>query len=272
MGGETQLVDRFVGWRPVRITESVVSLARDRNITFVAAGVAFYALASLVPMLLLAVVVATAVGLELVLEQVLAAVENLLTNTGQQLLVDALADTSGRTGASIVGLVGFVWGTLKLSRGLSQAFSELYAYESVLTIKKQLFDTVIVFGSLFVAVIILVGFDLAVAFGPIPEWGVGPLQQVALFVALVVALLPIYALLPPGRLRVREVLPGALVAATGWMLLRLGFELYTTYAADFQVYGVLGALLLFITWLYMGAFIVLFGAVINAVARGQNNV
>ncbi len=269
MRGESSLRDRVGGWRVVRLTESVVSLARERNITFVAAGVSFYALASLVPMLLLAVAVTTAVGLEVVLAQILDAVENLLTDTGQQLLIDALADTSGRAAGSIVGLVGFVWGTLKLSRGLSRAFGELYAYESAVTARKQVFDTVVVFGSLFAAVVVLVGFDLAVAFGPIPTWIVGPLQQVTLFVALVVALLPIYALLPPGRLQVREVLPGALVAATGWILLRFGFELYTAYAAEYQVYGILGALLLFITWLYMGAFIVLFGAVLNAVARGH---
>jgi membrane protein len=88
-----------------------------------------------------------------------------------------------------------------------------------------------------------------------------------LFVSLLVALLPLYALLPPGRLRVREVLPGALVAATGWVLLRFGFELYAVYAAEYQVYGVLGALLLFITWLYIGALTVLIGAVVNVVVR-----
>src|SRR6056297_243690 len=120
MGSETRLVDRLATLTPIRIAEEVVSLARDRNITFVAAGVAYYALASLVPMLLLAFAVATAVGLELVLEQILDSVGNLLTNTGQQLLVEALADTTGRTGAGIVGTVGFVWGTIKLSRGLSR--------------------------------------------------------------------------------------------------------------------------------------------------------
>ena len=267
MGGETQLVDRLTSVTPVWVAVRVLTLARDRNVTFVAAGVAYYALASLVPMLLLAVAVATAVGLELVLEQILDAVENLLTNTGQELLVEALADTTGRAGAGIVGLVGSVWGTLKLSRGLSRGFGELYEYESGISIRKQLVNTGIVFGSLLVAVTVLVGFDLAIGYGPIPEWIIGSLEQVTLFVALLVALLPLYALLPPGRLRAREVLPGALVAAAGWVLLRLGFELYATYAAEYQVYGVLGALLLFITWLYVGALVVLLGAVVNAAVR-----
>jgi membrane protein len=267
MGGETRIADRLAGFPPIRLGERVVSLARDRNITFVAAGVAYYALASLVPMLLLAFAVTTAVGLEIVLEQVLESAENFLTNTGQELLVEALADTTGRTGAGVVGTLGFVWGTLKLSRGLSRAFGELYEYESANTIRKQAANVTIVFGSLLVAVGVLVGFDLAIAFGPVPEWIIGPLEQVTLFIALLVALLPLYALLPPGRLRAREVLPGALVAATGWVLLRLGFEAYAFYAAEYQVYGILGALLLFITWLYIGALTVLIGAVVNVAVR-----
>lgn len=267
MGGENRIVDRLTGFPPIRLGEQVVSLARDRNITFVAAGVAYYALASLVPMLLLAFAVTTAVGLELVLDQVLESAENILTNTGQELLIEALADTTGRTGAGVVGTLGFVWGTLKLSRGLSRAFGELYEYESAISIRKQVSNIAIVFGSLLVAVIVLVGFDLAIAVGPFPEWIVGSLEQVTLFIALLVALLPLYALLPPGRLQVREVLPGALVAATGWVLLRLGFELYAVYAAEYQVYGILGALLLFITWLYVGALVVLIGAVVNVAVR-----
>ena len=267
MGGETRFVDRLADLSPVRMGWQIVSVAHDRNITFAAAGVAYYALASLVPMLLLAVAVTTAVGLEFVLEQVLDVVENLLTDTGQELLAEALAETTGRTGAGVVGTVGFVWGTLKLSRGLSRAFGELYEYESKISIRKQATNTVIVFGSLVIAVVVLVGFDLLIAYGPVPEWLVGSLEQATLFVALSVALLPLYALLPPGRLRLREVLPGALIAATGWVLLRFGFELYAAYAAEYQVYGVLGALLLFITWLYVGALTVLLGAVVNAVVR-----
>lgn len=266
MGGETRFVDRLAATTPVKFSEQIIRLVHQRDVTFVAAGVAYYALASLVPMLLLAFAVATALGLELVLEQVLASVEHLLTQTGQELLADALADASGRTGAGVVGLVGFLWGTLKLSRGLSKAFGELYKESAAVSLTKQLFDTAIVFGSLLVAVIILVGFDLAVAYGPVPDWVVGPLQYLTLFVALVVALLPLYALLPPGRLSLWTVLPGTLLAAVGWILLRAGFGVYTTYAADFQVYGVLGALLLFITWLYLGAFVVLLGAVVNVVA------
>ncbi len=265
MGGETRFVDRLAATRPVQLGEQIIRLIHQRDVTFVAAGVAYYALASLVPMLLLSFAVATALGLELILEQVLQSVEHLLTNTGQQLLADALADASGRTGAGIVGIVGFLWGTLKLSRGLSKAFGELYERSATVALSKQLFDTAIVFGSLLAAITILVGFDLVVAYGPIAGWLVGPLQYVTLFIALVVALLPLYALLPPGRLSLWAVLPGTLLAAVGWILLRAGFAVYAAYAADYQVYGILGALLLFITWLYLGAFVVLLGAVVNVV-------
>jgi len=267
MSTAARIASRLASTTPVQVGEQVVELTHSRDVTFVAAGVAYYALASLVPMLLLAFAVATALGLELLLEQVLDSVGHLLTSTGQQLLADALADATGRTGAGVVGLIGFLWGTLKLSRGLSKAFGELYEQSAAVDLRKQATDTLIVFGSLAVAVTVLVGFDIAVALLALPTAIVGPLQYVTLFFALVVALLPLYALLPAGRLSVRSVLPGTLVAAVGWILLRAGFAVYTTYAADYQVYGVLGALLLFVTWLYLGAFVILFGAVVNVVAE-----
>ena len=126
MSTASRIASRLASTTPVKIGEQVVDLTHSRDVTFVAAGVAYYALASLVPMLLLAFAVATALGLELLLEQVLDSVGHLLTSTGQQLLADALADATGRAGAGVVGLVGFLWGTLKLSRGLSKAFGELY--------------------------------------------------------------------------------------------------------------------------------------------------
>jgi membrane protein len=61
----------------------------------------------------------------------------------------------------------------------------------------------------------------------------------------------------------RHAIPGAVVAAVGWVLLQIGFYYYAGSAGKYAAYGLLGALLLFITFLYLGAIVFLIGVVVN---------
>jgi hypothetical protein len=86
---------------------------------------------------------------------------------------------------------------------------------------------------------------------------------------LTVTFLPLYYLLPGVTVSVGEALPGALLAAVGWTLLQSGFRLYAGVVSATQVYGVLGAVLLIVTFLYFGGVILLLGVVFNAVLAGR---
>lgn len=70
---------------------------------------------------------------------------------------------------------------------------------------------------------------------------------------------------------VREAAPGSIVAAFGWALLDSFFGLYTANAAQFGIYGVIGGVLLLVTWLYIGAIVLISGAVVNA-ALSRNEI
>lgn len=72
-------------------------------------------------------------------------------------------------------------------------------------------------------------------------------------------------MLPPVDASIREVLPGVAVAAGGWVLLQIGFQLYATTASRYGAYGMIGAALLFVTWLYFASIVVLLGGAVNAV-------
>jgi membrane protein len=99
-------------------------------------------------------------------------------------------------------------------------------------------------------------------------WGAplaGPLGAAALVAVLALALLPVYYVLPPVDVSLREVLPGAIVAAVGWVLLQAGFGVYATTAGRYGAYGIVGAILLFVTWLYFASIVVLVGGAVNAV-------
>ncbi|PHQ44715.1 hypothetical protein DJ68_16950, partial [Halorubrum sp. C3] len=107
----------------------VVDVAVDRQVTFLAAAIAYYAFVSLVPGLLLLVVVATAVFGETIAAELVASTGEFLTPAGEEAVVGAVSSAGGRTGASLLGVGLLLWSTLKVFRGLDTAFVSLYGGE-----------------------------------------------------------------------------------------------------------------------------------------------
>ncbi|WP_415380785.1 YihY/virulence factor BrkB family protein [Halosimplex sp. TS25] len=247
---------------------SVVELARDRNLTFLAAGIAYYGFVSIIPLILLAVVVASAVGGEALADQVTSMLEQQLSASGAETVSQTLTNTTGRGAASVVGLVTLTWSALKLFRGLDQAFDEVYTDEVEASLLEQVRDALVVIVGIALAVgfVVAVGVALSVLSLEIPF--VNVLGTVVLIAVLALAFLPIYYVLPPVEVSVKGVLPGAVVAAVGWVLLQIGFRIYASGADRFAAYGVIGAVLLFVTWLYFASIVVLVGAAVNAVRGG----
>ncbi len=68
----------------------------------------------------------------------------------------------------------------------------------------------------------------------------------------------------------RWITPGAVLAAAGLMVFSMAFSLYATHFTDFdKTYGSLGAVIGFLTWLWLSAAIVLAGAELNAEVENQ---
>ena len=79
------------------------------------------------------------------------------------------------------------------------------------------------------------------------------------FVAL--ALLFLYRVLPMHRKPLRDIWPGAVVAALGLALVKQGLELYFEQLADFgAIYGSLGAAMALLIFVYAAANVIVFGA------------
>ncbi len=251
---------------------SVVELARDRNLTFLAAGIAYYGFVSIIPLLLLAVVVASAVGGEALADRVTSMLSQQLSSSGTDTVSQALTNSTGRGAASVVGLITLTWSALKLFRGLDQAFDEVYTDDVEASLLDQVRDALVVILGIGLAVgfVVAVGVALSILSLEIPLVNVfGTLVLVAV---LALAFLPIYYVLPPVDVSVKEVLPGAVVAAVGWVLLQVGFRIYASGASQYAAYGVIGAVLLFVTWLYFASIVVLIGAAVNAVRLGTRTV
>ena len=250
------------------VARDVVSEVREQNVTFMAGSIAYSAFVSLFPLLLLALLVASALGGQALADLVVEYAGSYLTPTGRQLVTDAILRAGGRTELSILGVLVLGWGVLKVFRGLDTAFSALYGTTRANDIVDQLRDGVVVLGAIALAAVatFVAGAAFALLQG-IPY--VGFLNPLLLLGGLILAFFPIYYVYPDRDLTPRQVLPGTVVAAVGWAALQAAFQVYVSFSSTAELYGVVGAVLLVITWLYFSALVLLLGASVNVVLARQ---
>lgn len=246
---------------------SVLRETREQNITLLAASTAYSAFVSLLPLVALLVVVTLVIGQEPLSEEVLTLTRGVLAPAARGVVAEALANTSARAGASLVGVVTLLWGALKLFRGLDAAFSQIYDTPGRGSVLDQLRDSLVVLTALAFAVVVAVAAGGLLTFlegTPL----VGIVAPLFLLVGLALSFFPIYYIFPDRDLSVPEVLPGVAVAAVGWLALEYLFRLYVGFAGSNELYGVLGGVLLLLTWLYLASLLLLLGGVLNAVLGG----
>jgi len=240
----------------------------EKNVSLMAAGLAYSAFVSLAPLLLLLFFVLTLFG---------SGLETRIVEVAHQWLPGPIADVigqifreqSGVRSASLVGIVVLVWGALKIFRGLDTAFSEIYETASESSFLDKLKDGVVVLFALAIAVVATIGTSAAfVVFSDVIPFS-GSVIPLVLLGGLVVAFLPMYYVFPDCDLTVRDVLPGALLAAVAWAVFQGLFQVYLTFS-DPGAGSFAGSILVVVTYLYVSALVLLLGAVINAVVGGHS--
>ncbi|NHN43065.1 YihY/virulence factor BrkB family protein [Halorubellus sp. JP-L1] len=247
---------------PVETGKRVFTEFSEKNVTFMAAGIAYNAFVSLAPLLILVLIVASFVdGLE---ERLRAAAARSLPGPIADVVVQIFGADATATGASVVGLLVLLWGTLKIFRGLDTAFSEIYETEEQNSFVDQVIDGLVVFVSLVVSIVATVGANALLSrvadLLPALEY-VTPLVLVA---GLVVAFFPMYYRFPDADLGWRDVLPGTVFAAVGWAALQSLFQVYLAFTGGGSA-SFFGGVLVVVTWLYFSGLVLLLGAVLNAV-------
>ena len=252
----------------VPFAKSVVAGVQEKNVPFMAASIAYHAFISLIPLLVLVFFLVSLAGDEQFAANVAGMTEGFLPESGQLLLEEAIGDSPATAGASIIGFVTLVWGSLKIFRGIDTAFSEIYDSAEESTLLVQLRDAFIVLAAIGLALVAAAGATVAFALLPdVPFLGL--VNPILLVGALTIAFLPMYYYFPNVGVSVREILPGVVVAAVGWAALQSLFQVYVSFAADSESAGAIGAILLLLTWLYFGGLILLVGAVVNATRSGR---
>lgn len=258
--------------------------ASDDNIGLVAAGVAFYGFLALVP-LLGAVVLCYGIFVDpaTVIRHVRALAEllppDVAKTVGGQLL-DLAHTSDGKKGLGVlVALLVALFGARNGAGGIIAALN--IAYEER---EKRGFIRLTATALAITAAAVVAAIIAALAIAALAA--LGDLFPKANDAVVLIGTGLTYLLLTlcgaagaaalyrfgPSRSEPRWIwiTPGSLLAALLWLCLTLGFGSYVANIGKFDAtYGSLGAVVALLTWLYLSAYVLLFGAELNAELEHQ---
>jgi len=246
---------------------ALVRAIRESPLTLLAAAIAYYAFVSLFPLLLLGLVVATTLGGEALASTIVDGLGGVLSPAAEDLVRSTLLRAEARGSATLLGIAVLGWGGLKLFRGIDVAFSEVYGTTDATSFPEQLRNAVAALAAVGAALVVTV--LVGIAAGALGIAFAGVIGTAGLVVVLTGVFFPLYYIFPGVDLTPRDALPGAAFAAVGWTVLGSGFRIYAAGAGTTDLYGVVGTVLLLVTWFYLGGLVLLLGAVVNGVRSGH---
>jgi membrane protein len=179
----------------------------------------------------------------------------------------------------LASLVFSVWsanaGVKALISGLNVAYEE---HERRNFLRLNLISLTFTLGAILFALaatgaLVLAPETLA-RFGFAFDRGLRVLRWPLLFVVMVGGLSLLYRYAPNREhARWRWITPGGVLAAAGWMAMSLGFSIYVGNFGHYdRTYGSLGAVVGFMTWIWLSLIVVLLGAELNAELEQQTCV
>jgi membrane protein len=259
---------------------------RDDNLTDWAAALTYYGIVALFPALIALVSILGLIGQ--------SAPKPLLDNLGSfapgpahQILENALNGlTQSRGGAGIlfaVGLAGALWSASGYIGAFIRASNAIWDVEEGRPIWRvvplRLFVTIvmlILLAASAVAVVVTgpladrVGKLLGIGSAAVTTWDIAKWPLLVLVVSVMFSIL-YYASPNVRQPGFRWVTPGGIVAVIAWMVASAAFGLYVANFGSYnKTYGSLGAIIIFLVWLWLSNVAILFGAELNAeIVRGR---
>ena len=99
------------------------------------------------------------------------------------------------------------------------------------------------------------------------------LRYIVVILIMILFFMFIYNATPCARLGWLEVIPGAAITTIGWILISYIFAYYVNNFSNYsRLYGSLGAVFMFMTWMFITSMILILGGEINAVLAEKNNL
>ena len=281
---ESRLFRRISKNNIVRLSVFIFKGYERKHLQLVAGGLAYYFVMSFFPALISLTAIAAYLPIKNGAQKATSFIAHVVPQQSLSLLEPIVNSISlHRRGLLWFGIVTTLWlssaGTKAMIAGLDLVY-EVHQPRSLWINKILAFVLTIIIGALLLLAVLLT------LVGPFVErilvsvvsvqslWiGLWPYLQwllAALFTLSAIELL--YRLAPNMRGRHHKTTPGAIVAATAWLLLSWALSVFFHEFADSKLdamYGVLAAPIALLTWLKGGAMAILIGAQINVSLQPQ---
>lgn len=265
-----------------------VWFANDRhNLSLMAAGVAFYAFLSFVPLLaalvmtygLIADPAAVALHMRSIIDLVPAEAARLI----YEQLIALTTAASGRKGLGLVIALGVsLFGASRASGAIISALNVIYEQQNRQSlIGGFLLSIAFIVGAVFTGIVglfaaTMLGYaqTLFDRFGPAAVLAVQLLTWVIAGGLCCAAIAAMYRFAPNrADARWRWLSVGAVTGTLLWLAATIGFGIYAANFAGYDVtYGSLSAVVVLLMWLFVSAYAILIGGLINAEAERQTAI
>ncbi len=268
------------GWLDV-LARTKRQISED-NLSIVGAGVAFYAFVAVVPALAVLIALYGLISDPATINQHIAALAETVPDEAMPLLEEQMkriASAPESAGISaIIGLLIAFYGSSKATKALIEGLNIAYDEREKRGFLKLNAVALIL---TFCAILGAVGAVLLLAVMPpvLDRLNIGSqaenllnwIRWPVLVGGFMAALAVVYRYGPSRNdAKWRWVSPGAAVAALLWLIGSGAFSLYVSRFGSYdKTYGSLGAVVVFLLWLFISAFVVLLGAELNAELERQ---
>ena len=255
----------------------------DNELMSEAASVTFFALLSLFPAITAIVSIYGLFNDPSTIQSHLDAAAGFVPSGGMEIIQDQVkrltqTPASGLSLAAIGGLLAAIWSANQGSKAMFSALNDVYGERETRSfIKKTATSLAFTIGGL-VGLLIgiggivalpslfeMIGLDAVLdSIAKIARWPV-------ILLGLVVALSLLYRYGPSRQpAKWRWVTWGGTIAAVFWVSFSAGFSWYVEHFGNYnKTYGSLGAIIGFMTWIWLSSTVVLLGAQINAEMETQ---
>jgi membrane protein len=262
------------------IVKAAWAEAGKDNLGLIASGVAFYGFLAFVPTV---AAIVFSYGLFREPPQVardMSVVADLLPHEAAPVIGAQLRDMVGTTrsqvGLGLFLLLGLaLYGLMKGAGAMVTALNVVFAVEETRPFFRRSAVTLAV-AAITVAIFLLAGVSIA-AFNllgivlPDLEPSFRAALQIGLWLATIfivrIGIAAIFRIAPDRRSGPKTSLkPGSVLATAGWVAATAAFSFYVRNFGQYNaIYGALGAVVLFLTWLYVSAHVILLGGKLNRV-------
>ena len=186
--------------------------------------------------------------------------------SAQPELVKALHGVKQSAGIfGVLSIGGLLWSASSIFSTMEFALTEIFGTRQRDMIRQRAMGLVMMLV-LVLAIVLTMAVNGVAAFLPFAwlwSFVIGAVVMIALLVVL-------YRFVPNRTFRLREVMPGAVLAGIGVEVLSFAFPLYARIAGGFNTYGATFALFfLLATWFYLLSQLILLGAVFNRFRLGE---